>query len=98
MQILPRVGDEVLVEFLDGDIDRPVITGSIYNSASKALFDPTETNKISEITETDGQFRYVSGIHDAGGNQLLMYDQEGAERGSSLHRLEQETTWWRAVI
>ncbi|MEC8086374.1 MAG: type VI secretion system tip protein TssI/VgrG [Pseudomonadota bacterium] len=79
MQILPRVGDEVLVEFLDGDIDRPVITGSLYNSASKALFDPTETNKISEITETDGQFRYVSGIHDAGGNQLLMYDQEGAE-------------------
>ena len=50
MQILPRVGDEVLVEFLDGDIDRPVITGSLYNSASKALFDPTETNKISEIT------------------------------------------------
>ena len=80
MQILPRVGDEVLVQFLDGNIDRPVVVGSLYNSASKALFDPTETDQFSEITRTQGQFRYVSGIHDGGGNKVLMYDQEGSER------------------
>ncbi len=80
MQILPRVGDEVLVQFLDGNIDRPVVVGSLYNSASKALFDPTETDQFSEITKTQGQFRYVSGIHDRGGNKVLLYDQEGSER------------------
>ncbi|MDR3212519.1 MAG: type VI secretion system tip protein VgrG [Azoarcus sp.] len=30
-QFIPRVGQEVLVDFLEGDIDRPVVTGVIYN-------------------------------------------------------------------
>jgi type VI secretion system secreted protein VgrG len=30
-QFLPRMGQEVLVTFLNGDIDRPIVTGVIYN-------------------------------------------------------------------
>jgi type VI secretion system secreted protein VgrG len=28
----PRIGQEVIVDFIDGDIDRPLITGSVYNA------------------------------------------------------------------
>ena len=28
---VPRVGDEVIISYIDGDINRPVITGSLYN-------------------------------------------------------------------
>lgn len=34
-QFLPRIGHEVLVAFLDGDPDRPIIVGAVYNGKNK---------------------------------------------------------------
>ncbi|APG18477.1 type IV secretion protein Rhs [Kosakonia radicincitans] len=31
---IPRVGDEVVIDFINGDPDRPIITGRVYNEAS----------------------------------------------------------------
>ena len=29
---IPRIGEEVIVQFIDGDIDRPIVTGSVHNA------------------------------------------------------------------
>ncbi len=38
MLFIPRVGDEVLVSFIGGDPDQPVVTGSLYNSVNTVPF------------------------------------------------------------
>ncbi|WP_292934425.1 type VI secretion system Vgr family protein [Noviherbaspirillum sp.] len=35
---IPRVGQEVCIDFIDGDIDRPVIVGQLYNGADLPPF------------------------------------------------------------
>lgn len=38
-QFIPNIGDKVLVQFLDGNPDRPIICGSLYDSQNKPALD-----------------------------------------------------------
>ncbi len=38
--MMPRPGDEVIVSFVEGEIDRPVVIGSLHNSDAAMAFDP----------------------------------------------------------
>ncbi len=40
-QFLPRIGQEVMVGFLEGDIDRPVVLGALFNGRGEAGIAPT---------------------------------------------------------
>ncbi|MTV40019.1 type VI secretion system Vgr family protein [Duganella radicis] len=40
-QFLPRIGQEVLVQFIENDIDRPIIIGALYNGQGEGGVPPT---------------------------------------------------------
>ncbi|HEX6053545.1 MAG TPA: type VI secretion system tip protein TssI/VgrG [Gemmatimonadaceae bacterium] len=72
MQI-PRVGQEVLVEFLEGDPERPIVTGRVYNSAHKPPYE-LPANK----TQSGWKSRTLGGGSD-NFNELRFEDKKGEE-------------------
>ncbi|SUX53562.1 type VI secretion system Vgr family protein [Chromobacterium vaccinii] len=76
-QFIPRLGQEVLVDFIEGDIDRPVITGVLYNGSH-----PTPDFSGAGSLPAN---KTLSGIkskeHQGGGyNELLFDDTPGEVR------------------
>ncbi len=50
---IPRVGQEVIVNFLDGDPDRPIITGRVYHGQNKPPYDlPAEKTKSTIMSNS----------------------------------------------
>lgn len=52
---IPRIGQEVVVEFLEGDPDRPIITGRVYNGKNKVPYNlpdnQTQSGVLSRSTK-----------------------------------------------
>lgn len=44
---IPRVGQEVVVDFLEGDPDRPIITGAVYNAKSLPPYKLPDNKTVS---------------------------------------------------
>ena len=54
-QFIPRVGHEVLVSFLHGDPDAPIITGQIYNAKNKPPFIEKNTTRSGIRSKLAGE-------------------------------------------
>jgi type VI secretion system secreted protein VgrG len=82
---LPRIGQEVLVDFLGGDPDRPIITGRVYTNLQKTPYglpaNKTQSGWKSNSTGGTGGYNEIM-FEDAGGKELLRMQAE-----KDMHKL-----------
>jgi len=71
----PRVDDEVLVGFMEGDPDQPIVVGSVYNGANMPPYDPVGQYTLSGIMT-----RSSKGGGHANANELRFEDLKGKEQ------------------
>jgi type VI secretion system secreted protein VgrG len=72
---IPRIGQEVIVDFLEGDPDQPIIVGSVYNAEQMPPW-ALPANK----TQSGIQTRSSLGGSAANFNQIRFEDKKGAEQ------------------
>ncbi|MGE7955913.1 type VI secretion system tip protein VgrG [Pseudomonas sp. NPDC089530] len=70
---IPRIGMEVLVTFLEGDPDQPLVTGCLYHKENVVPYD-LPANK------TRSTFKTLSSPGGKGYNELRIEDKKGAEQ------------------
>ncbi|WP_446743433.1 type VI secretion system Vgr family protein [Silvibacterium acidisoli] len=71
----PRVGDEVLIDFIDGDPDAPIVVGSVYNGENLPKYDPeTYATRSGILTRSSNKGG------DSEANELRFEDKKGSEQ------------------
>ena len=95
MVAIPRMGQEVVVDFLEGDPDRPLITGRVYNAEQMPPWD-LPANK----TQTGVLTRSSKGGTGANANAIRFEDKKGeeqlwihAEKNQDIEVENDETHW-----
>jgi type VI secretion system secreted protein VgrG len=70
---IPRVGQEVVVSFLEGDPDRPLVTGLVYNAEQVPAYSlPDE--------KTKSYIKTNSSLGGSGFNEIRFEDKKGEEQ------------------
>lgn len=68
---IPRIGQEVIVNFLDGNPDRPLVTGTVYNNDNKPPY--------SSKTQSGIKTQSTKGASKQNYNELRFEDLKGSE-------------------
>jgi type VI secretion system secreted protein VgrG len=71
----PRVGDEILIAFMEGDPDQPIVVGSVYNGVNMPKYDPVGQYTLSGILTRSSK---NGGASNA--NELRFEDLKGSEQ------------------
>jgi type VI secretion system secreted protein VgrG len=70
---IPRIGQEVIVEFIEGDPDRPIITGRVYNAQAKPPYDLPGNKTMSTLKSNSSK-------GGDGFNEIRFEDLKGEEQ------------------
>ncbi len=77
---IPRVGQEVIVDFLDGDLDRPIIVGSVYNALHMPPFDlpahKTRSGIKSQSSKGGGGYNQIAFEDLKGSEEIIVHAQK----------------------
>jgi len=72
---IPRIGQEVIVEFLEGDPDQPIITGRTYHATNQPPY-PLPEHKTKMVIRSD---THKQGENEHKFNELSFEDENGKE-------------------
>ena len=72
---IPHVGQEVIVEFLEGDPDQPLVTGRVYNAENMPPVALPAGKTVSVISDHGGNSIKMEG--NAGSQQIKMFSPTG---------------------
>jgi type VI secretion system secreted protein VgrG len=95
MIAIPRIGQEVIVDFLEGDPDEPIITGRVYNAEQMPPYVlPGEMTKATTKTRstkggTQDNFNEIRFEDKKGSEQLFIH----AEKNQDIEVENDETHW-----
>ena len=90
---MPRIGQEVIVGFINGDPDRPIVTGSVYNAVQKVPYplpeEQTKSTLKSNLSKGGRGFNELRFEDKKGQEQIFIH----AERNQDI-RVEKDVFEW----
>jgi type VI secretion system secreted protein VgrG len=92
---IPRIGQEVIVDFLEGDPDQPIVTGRVYNAEQMPPYELP-----ANMTQSGVKSRSSKGGDGANFNEIRFEDKKGseqlfihAEKNQDIEVENDETHW-----
>ena len=81
--VIPRIGMEAVVEFLEGDPDKPLVTGSVYNGKTDRPY-VLPAHKTKHVIRADS--------HEGQGFNEISFEAQAGEENMQIHAQKDQTT------
>lgn len=81
--VIPRIGMEVVVEFIEGDPDKPLVTGCVFNGKNAAPYKLPD-NKTRSVLRSDS--------HQANGFNEMTFEDKTGDENLFMHAQKDMTT------